>query len=78
MVTSPPIVALLGAMSVAPVLTTVGAAVGVAVPSSTNFGWITDFSFSDAAAYDTITYNYTNGNLRIDRDLYTDPDRNSH
>jgi hypothetical protein len=26
----------------------------------TNFGWITDFSFADAAAYDTITYTYTN------------------
>lgn len=28
---------------------------------STNFGWITDFSFTDAALYDTISYTYTNG-----------------
>lgn len=27
---------------------------------STNFGWITDFTFSDAAQYDRITYRYTN------------------
>ena len=26
----------------------------------TNFGWITDFSFSDAADYTSITYSYTN------------------
>jgi hypothetical protein len=26
----------------------------------TNFGWITDFTFDDAAAFDTITYNYHN------------------
>lgn len=29
--------------------------------TSPNKGWITEFTFSDAAAYDTITYNYTNG-----------------
>ena len=28
--------------------------------SSTNFGWITDFAFTDASLYDTITYSYTN------------------
>lgn len=28
--------------------------------SSVNRGWITDFTFTDASAYDTITYNYTN------------------
>lgn len=28
---------------------------------STNRGWITDFIFTDAADYDTITYTYTNG-----------------
>ncbi|MFT5109347.1 MAG: hypothetical protein ACI9UA_004994, partial [Pseudoalteromonas tetraodonis] len=28
--------------------------------ASTNFGWITDFSFADAALYDTISYTYTN------------------
>ena len=27
---------------------------------ATNFGWITDFSFGDAALYHTITYRYTN------------------
>lgn len=27
---------------------------------NTNFGWITDFNFSEAASYDTITYTYTN------------------
>ena len=27
----------------------------------TNFGWVTEFSFSDAVDYVTITYNYTNG-----------------
>lgn len=30
---------------------------------SVNIGWITDFSFSDAAAYDTITYTYTNADV---------------
>jgi len=27
----------------------------------TNFGWITDFSFASDGVYDTIAYNYTNG-----------------
>jgi hypothetical protein len=27
----------------------------------TNFGWITSFSFTNTGAYNTITYNYTNG-----------------
>lgn len=34
---------------------------GMANGASTNKGWITDFSFTDASAYDTITYTYTNG-----------------
>ena len=28
--------------------------------TGTNFGWVTEFTFSDAAGYNTITYNYTN------------------
>ncbi|MDE0597300.1 MAG: hypothetical protein OSB65_18820 [Roseibacillus sp.] len=27
----------------------------------TNYGWVTDFTFSDASAYTTISYNYTHG-----------------
>ncbi len=27
----------------------------------TNYGWVTDFTFSDATAYTTISYNYTHG-----------------
>ncbi|MFT7302099.1 MAG: hypothetical protein ACI8UZ_000935 [Akkermansiaceae bacterium] len=30
---------------------------------STNFGWITDFAFTDASLYDTISYTYTNGDI---------------
>jgi len=29
-------------------------------PNTVNFGWISSFNFSNAAAYDTITYSYTN------------------
>ena len=30
---------------------------------SVNYAWITDFSFTDAALYDTVTYTYTNQDL---------------
>ena len=39
---------------------TLNANASMADGSSPNKGWITDFTFTDASAYDTITYTYTN------------------